>query len=741
MNASDYILTLLVNTGKKQWLRSDIIDMLSESLKIEKVDANSRFANTISRTEYFEKISDNPIKYQLSKIGEVRYKTIKNQETRTEQFSEDVEEFLKKYYWDEFLKCIKEGKELLEIDFHKLRVGMPNVAEKLFEKPQETIKSINNAIKNIEVGADVDVPPQISIYNLGESLQVENIKTNCIGKFVEVEGRVVIQSMPRSEMTLGAFKCMRCDHVMYLPQESYKNFVEPYLCESDYCGKKGPFKRLEPPDSVYVDGQEIVIESLRGEVTIKAHLTGSLCCHPRERDAKVVRITGIVNSSGTISKQGVKTNCYEWVIEVNNIKLAEENNTEPPTEKEIQMFEEWGKDPHELRKKIIGSIAPYIHGHIAIKDACSLTWFSDWTWEDNPDDVIERSSIHIFLFGDPGVAKSQIIKDVVYLAPKGKFGVVTNMTKGGLSTVAVPENGEWHVKSGFFSLGDQGLIGLDEIDKVKDPADLNCLVTVLNDQIQKVSKIGKNDIPFMTRTAVLGAANPKGGHLTRDTIMSQLASTIPSYIFQRFDLKFVIRDIPDKEMDDIIADNVNSMHRDPKASRKKIQRDISPDLIRKYILYARTKPVPDYAPNAQKLIKEYYRKIRQQTKEDEYPAIGARQLNDVNRISRAIARREMAPIITEEHVKYAIGIMKASIVTWGEDDDYSIYNVGKTRITLERIQKIRNAIIEICKKDKSAKIEDIAFISGEELMVVEHTIIMMEKNREVMRYKEGYRVV
>ena len=114
--------------------------------------------------------------------------------------------------------------------------------------------------------------------------------------------------------------------------------------------------------------------------------------------------------------------------------------------------------------------------------------------------MIDRSSIHVLLFGDPGIAKSQIIKDVVYIAPKGKFGQVVNMSRGGLSTVAVQEKGEWFVKSGFFSQADQGVAGLDEIDKVKDPKDLDCLVSVLNDQIQLVSKIGKNDVPFNTRT-------------------------------------------------------------------------------------------------------------------------------------------------------------------------------------------------------------------------------------------------
>jgi len=173
-----------------------------------------------------------------------------------------------------------------------------------------------------------------------------------------------------------------------------------------------------------------------------------------------------------------------------------------------------GKTAARTQENVIRICRPNIEGATDIKDACSLSLWSDWNWESDPDLVMERSSIHVLLFGDPGVAKSQIIKDIVYLAPKGKFGQVTNMTRGGLSTVAVMENGAWHVKSGFFSQGDQGVVALDEIDKVHDPQDLNCLVSVLNEQIQHVSKAGQNDLKFNTRTAVLGAANPvKGGYL------------------------------------------------------------------------------------------------------------------------------------------------------------------------------------------------------------------------------------
>ncbi len=738
MSTSDAIISLLGERGKKEWTRSEILDILSEKLHIDKKDANTRFTNVFSRGDFFEKIGDSPIKYQFSRTGELRYATLTKQVAAETNFRTDINEFLKIYYWEKLLDCALDHIELLEVDYNDLVKGLHYVAEGIRDgDPLEQLLKLNKALKGIDLPVDSDFRPGISIHNFTNVLNVEDVKTIHISKFIEVEGRVVFQSMPKSELKVGAFKCLRCGNINFMYQNMRGKLYEPFECENDVCRRKGPFK-LDQQESEYIDAQDIKIESLRGQVTIKVHLTGCLCRPPWDRDAKVVRVCGIVDTEETISRSGTKSNSFNWVIEANSIRFADDTNTEPPTEKEIELFENWAKNPLELRKNFLESIAPNIYGMLELKDICSLALFSDWNWALDPRDVLERSSIHVLIFGDPGVAKSQIVKDIIYLSPKGKFGQVTNMTKGGLSTVAVQEGGEWCVRSGFFSLADQGVAGLDEIDKVDDPKDLKCLVTVLEDQIQRVSKIGKNDIPFNTRTAVLGTANPKGGHLNKDGIMDQIAATIPSYIFQRFDVIYVVRDIPDKEKDRIVIRNINQMHSDHKINRKNIERCIQPELFRKYVLYSRNKPVPAFAPNAQKLIEDYYLKIREVS--HDYPVIGARQGNNLNRISRAIARREMAPIITEDHVNYAISLLRGSLQTLSAGDDYSIYNFGRTKTQAERIKTIKETIKEICRKEKMAKIKDIAFISGLDPVQVEHDLILMEKSKEVYNLKEGYRV-
>lgn len=737
MNTYDTLLSILGDSGKKEWTRSEIIDILSDRLRIDKVNAANKLDNTQARTDYLEQDPVNK-RYRFSRSGTLRYEVFENDARSKQRFDLDVDAFIRKYYWAEFLECVDEHTEYINIEYDLLHKGLPRVAERLYDNAKEILPQLNNALKNISKGTPDEHAPKASIVNANNTvLQVEELRTKHLTKFVQIEGRVVFQMPQRSQLTRGAFKCMRCGEISYLEQGEPGKYYEPFICENDSCNRKGPFKLLDEPESKYIDAQEIVIESLKGEMDIRLHITESLCSPPWMRDAKVVRVCGIVEARQANTKAG-KSNYFDWMIEVNSIVFADDSTTEPPTEEEITKFEGWVKNPFEFKKMFLESIAPHIYGSYVVKDACSLALFSDWNWSLDPRNVIDRSSIHVLLFGDPGTGKSQIIKDVVYIAPKGKFGNVTNMSKGGLSTVAVQEKDGWSIKSGFFSLGDQGVLGLDEIDKVDHPDDLKGLNSVLNEQIQLVSKIGKNDRPFNTRTAVLGAANPKRGHLVKGDIIDQIAMVFPSHLFQRFDLVFVIKDTPDKEMDRIVAKSINERYRTGKNDRKGLERKIPVELLRKYILYARTKPRPDISEGTQKLIEEYYGKIRALS--TEYPVIGARQVDDLNRLSIAVARREMAKDVTEEHVKYAMGLMKAALSTLNDEEDYGVYNYGKLKSQVEKIRLILKAIREICTQKISAPIEEITFVTGLDRMEVEHTLMQMERNREVFQAGGGYKV-
>ena len=63
-------------------------------------------------------------------------------------------------------------------------------------------------------------------------------------QYIEVESNGA--AVPGSKLALrrfGEFKCQRCDHITHIPQPK-NQLIVPFECESDQCGKKGPFKRM-----------------------------------------------------------------------------------------------------------------------------------------------------------------------------------------------------------------------------------------------------------------------------------------------------------------------------------------------------------------------------------------------------------------------------------------------------------------------------------------------------------------
>ena len=56
------------------------------------------------------------------------------------------------------------------------------------------------------------------------------------------------------------------------------------------------------------------------------------------------------------------------------------------------------------------------------------------------------------------------------------------------------------------------------------------------------------------------------------------------------------------------------------------------------------------------------------------------------------------------------------------------------------MKSIRTTIKDLCVKESFARIEDIAFTSGMDMIQVEHTIILMEMNKEVYHVAGGYRL-
>ncbi|HWQ96054.1 MAG TPA: ATP-binding protein [Candidatus Methylomirabilis sp.] len=676
-------------------------------------------------------MSDNPVKYALTQKGFERYKSLKSMENELDGAYHTFEEFLKLYYWDYFLECVRNHDLLLKIRFSDIERGLGlDFAESLMKNPKTIMEKLNQHIKQIVLPIDDDFRPVISIdglYMYRLSVQDARKKDN-INKLIEVEGRIMVQSDIRPVYHEIAYKCMRCGDITCIPQERGKR-IEPFICGNEVCNRRGPF-RISIEDSTLVDSQDIILESTQGNVHLSVVLDHPLCTSDFwERDAKIVRIVGILELRDVVARD--KPDHADYVLIANSIEIGDDNTVLPPTEEEIILFEEWAKNPRELREMLINDIAPHIYGMHAEKDALCCSLFSDWTWNLPAKKTLVRSSLHILLIGDPGAAKTELIKDIIKHAPKGLMGQGENATGKGLSNAAVLENGIWIIKAGLFAKGDGGLIGLDELDKI-DKNDLNSLNSILVSQQQIVDKAGKH-VTFDTRCAAICAANPKNGHIDKyDPIIRQLG--LSSFLFQRFDLVFVVVDTPDRFIDSEIYDRISETCDNSPIGDIALNRKIQLDIFKKYVIYARCKPVPKMTGEANEILKHFYLEARNLERKENYPAINHRTAAALNKLAKTIARRELAPEVTAEHAQYAVNLYRKSIISvgMGEEDMMSL-ETGGARSQFKRIEDIRNALLK--SKESGLSAEKVAEETSYPLSEVIHTLDKMKENGEIIEYK------
>jgi len=197
---------------------------------------------------------------------------------------------------------------------------------------------------------------------------------------------------------------------------------------------------------------------------------------------------------------------------------------------------------------------------------------------------------------------------------------------------------------------------IDEFDKMEE-TDRTSIHEVMEQQTISIAKAGITTT-LNARTSILAAANPAYGRYNPRRTPEENFN-LPAALLSRFDLLFLILDIPNLEADRLLAEHVTYVHQH--AEHPHIEGDVfDAEFIRGYIAQARS--IMPFVPKelTEYIVAAYVTMRSDQDKPDSANYTTARSLLGILRLAQASARLRFSIIVQKEDVEEAMRLMYMS---------------------------------------------------------------------------------
>ncbi|VVB71732.1 Minichromosome maintenance protein MCM [uncultured archaeon] len=400
------------------------------------------------------------------------------------------EEFLRSRYWDELLELADSypDERSLTVKFPDLDRYDPEFAEELLENPDQILEAAQAALLELDLPMDVYMDrAHVRIIELPRHFKTRELRSDHISKLLAIDGLVRTATEVRPKIVSAAFQCQRCGFTFFKEQTGNKFEDQNLKCQNQACDRGGPFKLLLA-QSKFVDAQKIRVqespEELRGgqqpqtlDVELEDDLAGKI--FPGDR----VIVNGVLKSYQRNTPQQGKSTYFDLVHRGISTEMKDQEFEEIEISPEDEeMIQKMSRDP-EIYEHIKKSIAPSIYGYDDVKEALGLQLVSGFE-KHLPDGARIRGDIHILLVGDPGIAKSQLLRYMVKISPRGIYTSGKSSTSAGLTATAVKDelgDGRWTIEAGALVLADKGIAAIDEMDKM-DNEDKSALHEAMEQQ-------------------------------------------------------------------------------------------------------------------------------------------------------------------------------------------------------------------------------------------------------------------
>jgi DNA replication licensing factor MCM2 len=579
----------------------------------------------------------------------------------------------------------------LQVSYMHLMEAEPVLAVWVVDAPKDMLDVLNEAATRHTLmlfpsyhAIHKEIHVRITSVPILDSLRdLRRVHLDCL---VQVHGVVTRRSAVYPQLQIAHYQCMSCNATQgpFRVEGSGGDTYTPDACP--FCEVGSSFK-LHPTLSQYRNFQRVNLQETPGSVppgrvprTKEVILTNDII--DIARPGEEVEVTGIYEHSYDSSltlKSGFPV--FSTFITANHVQKKEDaSSSSNLTESDIAQILELSRDP-KIGEKIVASMAPSIYGHENCKMALAMSLFGGVPKNINDKHRI-RGDVNVLLLGDPGTAKSQLLKYAESTAPRAVYSTGKGASAVGL-TASVhkdPLTKEWTLEGGALVLADRGVCLIDEFDKMNEQ-DRTSIHEAMEQQSISISKAGIVT-SLQARCAVIAAANPIGGRYdSSNTLADNVELTDP--ILQRFDILCVLQDTVDPVADERMAKFITGSHMRSTPTvelrrevarhggRRSMPTSVDPnpnvvpqDLLQKYIQYARTHVRPVLRGNTfdQEKIASLYVALRKESAASGGVPIAVRHVESMMRMAEAHAKMHLREYVRDDDMDASISMMLESFL-------------------------------------------------------------------------------